>query len=81
MIRIDERGYRDSCLGQVLQLKVYTSDYRPLGWRELWEAFSQQYPGQWAVQVFPPADQLVDSKAVYHLFICPSCPEGLNLRS
>lgn len=78
---ITERGERDSALGRVLQLKVATPEYRPLGWREVWEAFSARYPGRWAVQVFPPADQLVDSKAVYHLFVCPQEPQGLNLRS
>lgn len=77
---ITERGERDSVLGRVLQLKIHTADYRPLGWFEVWEAFSAKYPGRWAVQVFPPADQLVDGKAVYHLFMCEE-PAGLNLRT
>ena len=79
-IRITERGERDSALGRVLQLKVCTSDYRLLGWREIWDVFTARYPGRWAVQVFPPADQLVDGKAVYHLFLCERPPHGLNLR-
>jgi hypothetical protein len=77
---ITERGYRDSCLGRVLQLKVFAPGYRPLGWREVWEAFAAQYPGRWAVQVFPPADRLVDGKAVYHLFVTEVEPAGLDLR-
>lgn len=79
-IQITERGYRDSCLGRVLQLKIFTADYRPLGWREVWEAFAEKYPGKWAVQCFPPADQLVDGKNVYHLFVCDTPPSGLNIR-
>jgi hypothetical protein len=80
-VQITERGYRDSCLGRVLQLKVFTADYRPLGWREVWDAFAASYPGRWAVQVFPPAGALVDGKAVYHLWLLPGEPEGLNLRA
>ena len=80
-ILITERGMRDSVLGPVLQIKVCTRAYRPLLWREVWDAFSAAYPGRWAVQVFPPADQLVDSKAVYHLFVCDGAPAGLNIRS
>lgn len=79
-ITITERGHRDSCLGRVLQLKVFAPDYRPLGWREVWDAFAAAYPGRWAVQVFPPADRLVDSKAVYHLWATEGEPAGLDLR-
>jgi hypothetical protein len=46
----------------------------------VWERFAAAYPGQWAVQMFPPADQLVDGKAVYHLFVCDEPPAGLNIR-
>ncbi len=77
---ITERGYRESCLGRVLQLKVFTPDYRPLGWSEAWAAFAAAYPGRWAVQVFPPAERLVDSKPVYHLWLLPGEPVGLDLR-
>lgn len=77
---VTERGYRDSCLGRVLQLKVFAPGYRPLGWREAWEAFAAAYPGRWAVQVFPPADRLVDGKAVYHLWVVAGGLDGLDLR-
>jgi hypothetical protein len=77
---VTERGYRDSCLGRVLQLKVYDRAYRPLSWRDAWEAFVARYPGRWAVQVFPPKDALIDGKAVYHLWVLEKEPEGLNLR-
>jgi hypothetical protein len=79
-VQITERGRRDSCLGPVLQLKIHAPDYTPLSWTEVWEAFSAAYPGKWAVQCFPPADQLVDGKAVYHLWVCDVPPWGLNIR-
>ena len=79
-IKITERGYRDSVLGSVLQIKVFTTDYRPLLWGEVWDRFSAAYPGKWAVQCFPPAEELVDGKAVYHLFVCEQPPQGLNIR-
>ena len=79
-IIIAERGTRSSCLGVILQLKIFTRDYRPLGWREVWEAFTTAYPNKWAVQFFPPANELVDGKSVYHLFVMDGEPSGLNLR-
>lgn len=79
-ILITERGRRETALGGVLQIKVFTADYRLLSWREVWEAFVAKYPGQWAVQCFPPASELVDSKNVYHLFVCEVAPHGLNIR-
>ena len=79
-LQITERGYRDSALGRVLQIKVFADGYRLLSWREVWEAFVERYPGRWAVQCFPPRDELVDGKNVYHLFVCDAPPEGLNIR-
>ena len=80
-IIITERGLKDSILGRVLQLKVFTRDYRALGWREVWEVFAAAYPGRWAVQVFPPAAHLVDGKSVYHLWVLAEGqkPGGLDL--
>ncbi len=79
-IIITERGTRETCLGPALQLKICTADYRPLGWREVWDAFAAAYPGRWAVQVFPPAERLLDAKAVYHLWVLNQEPTGLDLR-
>lgn len=78
---VTERGYRESCLGRVLQLKVHHEEFRPLGWREVWDAYAARYPGRWAVQCFPPADALVDGKSVYHLFVCDVPPAGLDIRA
>ena len=82
-ILITERGERDSCLGRVLQLKIFAPDYRPLSWREVCDAFNVAYPGRWAVQVFPPAECVVDGKSVYHLWaMAPgTLPTGLNLHT
>lgn len=82
-IVITERGTRETCLGRALQLKVFAPGYRPLSWREVWEAFVAQYPGRWAVQSFPPADRLIDGKAVYHLMspeAMPFAASGLDIR-
>lgn len=78
-ILITSRGYRDSCLGRVEQLKVFTADYQPLSWRSVWEAFAHAYPDRWAVQVFPPRERLVDGKCVYHLFVLAAPPAGLDI--
>lgn len=73
---------RQSDLGPVLYVKLHADGYRPLSWREVWEAFAARYPGRWAVECFPPADQLVDGKAVYHLWVMGegASPRGLNIR-
>ena len=72
---------RETCIGDVRYIKMYEPGYRVLNWREVWDCFADAYPGQWAVQAFPPADQLVDGKAVYHLFVCDTEPWGLNIRA
>jgi len=81
MITITERGYRENtALGRVLQIKIFEEHYRALSWREVWEAFAKAYPNRWAVQCFPPTSELVDGKAVYHLFVCDEPPRGLSIK-
>ena len=77
---ITERGRRESCLGSVRQIKVFSLTYRPLSWSEVWEAFAEAYPGRWAVQCFPPAGVLVAGKPAYHRFVCDAPPAGVNIR-
>lgn len=77
---ITERGRRESCLGPVLQIKVFAPGYRPLSWSEVWQKFTSTYPGRWAVQCFPPAGELIDGKPVYHLFVCDEAPSGLSIK-
>ena len=79
-IRIREIEERGTAFGPATYIKVHAPGYRPLGWSEVWEAFVSAYPDRWAVQAFPPRDQLVDGKAVYHLFVLDHEPEGLNIR-
>ncbi len=71
---------RSTCLGEVLYIKICAPGHPPLSWREVWECFAEAYPGRWAVECFPPADQLVDGKAMYHLFVLEGEPVGLNIR-
>lgn len=79
-VEIREGNFRDTPLGEALHIKMHAEGYPPLSWKDCWEAFSEAYPGRWAVQVFPPADQLVDGKCMYHLFVLDEEPEGLNIR-
>lgn len=82
MLVVTERNTLDgTALGRVLQLKIHAPDYRPLSWSEVWGAFVKEYPGRWAVQVFPPEGSLVDGKPVYHLFVLDGEPAGLNLKT
>jgi hypothetical protein len=75
-----DMGRRPSVLGEVTYIKICAPGYRSLGWREVWERFASAYPGRWAVQCFPPADRLVDGKAMYHLFVLDCEPGGLDIR-
>lgn len=80
-IQVTSRGERESSMGLVEQLKVHSDDYRNLSWREVRDAFAAARPGRWAVQLFPPDGQVLDAKPVYHLFVLPAEPVGLNLRA
>jgi len=79
-VLIKERGLRDSSFGEVLQLKVWADGYPDLRWEQIQEAFSAAYPGRYAVQLFPPASRVVNGKAVYHLWVLPEAPRGVDLR-
>lgn len=71
---------KDTELGRALYTKLWAPAYRLLSWREVWDAFDELYPGRWAVEVFPPRSELVDGKAVYHLFVLDHEPVGMNVR-
>ena len=71
--------YRTTGLGLALYIRIYTNDYRQLTWDEIWDVFSDAYPGQWAVQVFPPAERLVNEQNIYHLFVLDEPPQGLDI--
>lgn len=68
--------------GEVTRLKVYTPDYRRLTWLQVWQAFQDVYAGRWALELYPPAEELVDDANVYHLWLLPEGwrpPEEMNL--
>ena len=77
---VQEVEYRATSLGVALYIRVRTEDYRQLSWTEVWEAFSGAYPGRWAVQFFPPSDQLVDETNLYHLYVLEDPPVGVSIR-
>ena len=81
-LTIREIESRKTALGSALYIKIHAKGYRPLSWREVWDAFAARYPGRWAVQAFPPSTLLVDGKAVYHLFVLEAgCePAGFNIK-
>ena len=63
-------------------LKICTPDYQPLSWEQVWQAFVDVYPERWAIEFFPPTDDLVNDAHVYHLWLLPeeyAPPDSLNL--
>jgi hypothetical protein len=76
---VQEMGWRRTSFGETLYVKVRREDGRPMPWTEAWETFSAAYPGRWAVQFFPPAEELVDEVNAYHLFVLEDPPRGVNI--
>lgn len=76
---VQEMGERNTSFGRVLYIKVRTEDYRELSWREIWDTFSDRYPDRWAVQMFPPACELMDQVNLYHLWVLEDAPSGVNI--
>jgi hypothetical protein len=69
--------------GVVTYLKIYTPEYKRLSWLQVWQAFADIYPGRWAVELYPPEEELVNDAHVYHLWMLPEgwvMPERMNLR-
>ena len=63
-------------------LKIYTPDYQPLSWSQVWQAFAAVYPKRWAIELYPPVEDLVNDAHVYHLWLLPegyTPPTFLNL--
>ena len=81
LIRVrEDQEQRETSLGPARRIRIWADGHETMTWREVWEAFARLYPGKWAVQVFPPADRLVDGKAVYHLFVLEQEPQGLDIK-
>jgi hypothetical protein len=68
--------------GMVTYLRIYTPDYKRLSWLQVWRAFTSVYPERWALELYPPAPELVNDAHVYHLWMLPeewTPPEQMNL--
>jgi hypothetical protein len=76
---VQEMGWRRTCLGDALYVRIRTENYDLLSWSEVWATFADAYPGCWAVQAFPPADRVMDEQNIYHLFVLDSEPAGLDI--
>lgn len=46
---------------------------------QVWQAFSEAFPGKWALQCFPPLAHYIDMTAKYHLHVFETQPQGLDL--
>lgn len=77
---IQEMGARHTSFGYVDYIRIWRHDQKPMAWPEIWTAFTERYPDRWAVQMFPPAADLVDEVNMYHLFILGDAPFGVNIR-
>ena len=77
---VQTMGTRRTSLGEATYIRIYTSNYRQLSWTEVWECFSRSFPGRWAVQAFPPEEDLVDEVNMYHLFVLECEPYGFNIK-
>ena len=76
---VQEMGHVQTDLGQLLYIRIRRENYGQLSWREAWEIFRRGYPGQWAVQFFPPAGDLVDDADIFHLYVLDFVPTGVNI--
>lgn len=76
---VQEMGHVKTDLGSLLYIRIRRENYGPLSWRQAWEVFRRRYPGQWAVQFFPPAGDLVDDEDIFHLYVLDFVPTGVNI--
>lgn len=78
---IQMMGDRNTPLGWVQYIRIYTCDYRQLSWDEIWQTFVDSYPGKWAIQCFPPEDQVLNEENIYHLFVVDGAMDvAFNIR-
>jgi len=77
---IQEKGHRSTSFGDALYIRIFTPCYRQLSWTEVWATFADSYPGKWAIQCFPPEDEVVDEQNIYHLFVLEQAPRGVSIK-
>lgn len=75
-----EIDIRNTSFGLLTYVKIRRHDEKPMSWPEICAVFNDRYPGRWALQCFPPADQVVDESNTYHLYVLGEEPRGMNIR-
>lgn len=70
---------RPTPLGVATYVRIHRDDMAPMGFRELWDVFSETFPGKWAVQLFPEKTHLLDQANKYHLFVLDNRPDAFDL--
>lgn len=66
--------------GPALYLRIQRYDGDQMTWPEVCEVFNELHPGRWAVQFFPPREEILDEANIYHLYVLEYEPEGVNIR-
>lgn len=77
---VQEMGWRDTALGLARYIRIFRDDDKAMSWEEVYSCFAQAYPECWAVQMFPPVEELVNEANVYHLFVLEGEPKGMNIK-
>jgi hypothetical protein len=76
---VQEIGHRDTYLGAVLYIRISTPNHRQLTWDEVWATFADAYPGRWAIEMYPPAEAVINERNIYHLFVLENFPRGFDM--
>lgn len=79
MTRITDHGAVPTALGPSRRVTIERVDGATMGFREVFDAFAERYPGRWAVQLLPPVERLFGSANRYHLHVLDREPAGLDL--
>jgi hypothetical protein len=77
---VHEGSVHETSMGRATYVAITRPDGRAMSWREVYDCFSEVYPDKWAVQFFPPKDELVDRVNMYHLYVLDTPPEGVNIK-
>lgn len=65
---------RSSRWGPVTRVTIERSDRKRMGWEAIWKAFTEVFPGRWAVEIYPPERCLVNEENQYHLALLAEEP-------
>ena len=78
-VLVTAQGAHPTALGCATWVTIERADGRRMSWSEVCGVFNEQYPGRWAVQVFPPNDRVLDNVNRYHLWVLDHEPFGLDI--